>query len=385
MASKFAGAILNHVNDLPSFTARDVGYHFSSVSFNIIKESIKELVEDKKIFPYGVKRGTFYSVNPNLTEEEQSEELSPRLLQEVKEFILSRRDFCSSDLFAYLPKYQEHILRKALVYFRDEEEILHLHGHGKSSIWSQHEELPDKEEEIEEANDLKSLILEFAKTNLRWFKRAEIDELIPDVNSYEIRKTLYELMDDGDIQMRGEKRATEYAYYEVVTTDESEEVEKIANPNLKNNILDYIKTIGIVTVPQLITKFEVARSEIILALQELEEDEEIYHEGIKKSSRYLHKDVTETKAITILKEQREEKKELPTQDAAIDQLSSLLIMYSAVYITFINESMKYELRCVSALKGGVKVLFASENADEVIQHMFDLTNITKGVELELVK
>ena len=52
---------------------------------------------------------------------------------------------------------------------------------------------------------------------------------------------------------------------------------------------------------------------------------------------------------------------------------------SAVYITFINEKLRYELRSVNALQGGVTILAASENPEEVCERLFELT---KGVAVE---
>lgn len=385
MTSKIALAVLKNVQDLETFTSRDVVTYFPAVPFSIIKESIKELVEEKKVFSYGVKRGTFYSVKPGLGEEDKSDELNPRMIEDVEKFVMARRDFSSSDLFAEFPHHQEHILRKILVHLRDDKNVLHLHGHGKASIWSQHETLPDEEEIVNEDQDnLKAQILEFAQKNLRWFKRSELDELFS-TTAYEIRQALYALMDDGEIQMRGEKRSTEYAYCEVEdTSDEEEETGEVkANPELKQTVLEHIKKVGIATIPQLMEKFSTSRIAIVASLRELEEEEHIYHEGIKKTSKYIHKDVDVSKVETIVKEIREERKE-PEVEKAIDKLSSLLLISSAVYVMFITSTKKYELRSFNTLQGGATVLFSSEDPMEVLQELFNLTKATKGVEHEHV-
>lgn len=380
--SKIAEAILRNIKDTISFTARDVAGFFPAVPFSILKDSIKELVEEKKVFTYGIKRGTFYSTNPNLNIEEKEDELNPVLIAEVKTFVLGRQEFSSSDLFSTFPGHQEHILRKILIFLRDEEKMIHLHGHGKSSIWSQHSELPDTGEEEEEIDqELTAKILDFAKTNMRWFKRSELDSLF-EATAYDVRQALYGLMDDGEIQMRGEKRSTEYAYCEVIDTEETtEEGEQKADPVLKQNILAHIEATRIVTIPQLIEKFDTARPNIVLALRELEEEGEIYHEGIKKTSKYIHKNVPPSATESIAKEIREEKKdEERVIEKPVDELSSLLRRNSAVYIIFIDQTQKYELRCVNALDGGAKTLFSSTDAGEVCEQMFELT---KGVAVEL--
>jgi predicted transcriptional regulator len=381
VTSKIASAILHNIQNTISFTTRDVQGFFPAVPFGILKDSIKELVEEKKVFVYGVKRGTYYSTNPNLQEGEKDDELNPALIKVVEQFILSRKEFSSSDLFAALPNYQEHILRKVLIFLRDDKGILHLHGHGKSSIWSQHSELPEDPPVNEEINmELRSKILDFAKSNARWFKRSELDDLF-EASAYEIRQTLYGLMDDGEIQMRGERRSTEYAYCEVTDEiPENEDEETKADQELKLKVLELINELKVVTVPQLIEKLNKARSDIVLALRELEENGEIYHEGIKKSSRYIHKDVPVTKADTIIKEIREEKKEEKLLEKPINELSALLRVNSAVYIIFINNTQMYELRTVNILAGGTKTLLASKNAEEVTEHLFTLT---KGVAVEL--
>ena len=205
---------------------------------------------------------------------------------------------------------------------------------------------------------------------------------IVEASAYEIRQALYGLMDDGEIQMRGERRSTEYAYNEVVDTEETvEEGEVKADPILKQNILAHITSARVVTIPQLIEKFDIARANIVLALRELEEEGEIYHEGVKKTSKYIHKDVPPSVADNIVKEIREEKKEERLVEKPIDELSALLRSNSAVYITFINETQRYELRAVSALQGGTKTLAFSNDAEEVCERMFDLT---KGVVHESV-
>ena len=378
MTSKIATAILSKIGNLKQFTTRDIAGHFPAVPFSIIKDAFKELVEEKKLFAYGVKRGTFYSTDPKL-EEEKNDEINPDLINEIRTFVLNRNDFSSSDVFATFPNVQEHILRKILIFLRDEEKIIHLHGHGKSSIWSKHNELPDEEIPEEINQELSSKILDFAKSNLRWFKRSELDNLF-EVTPYEIRQALYSLMDDGEIQIRGEKRSTEYAYCEVLdTVEEIEEGEVKADPVLKNKIFTLITEARVVTIPQLIEKFDSARTSIVLALRELEEAGEIYHEGVKKTSRYIHKDVPVTAADTITKEIREEKKVEKVIFQPIDELSKLLHYSSAVYITFINEKLRYELRSVNALQGGVTILAASENPEEVCERLFELT---KGVAVE---
>ena len=381
MTSKIATAILHNIQNAISFTTRDVAGFFPAVPFSILKESIKELVDEKKVFVYGVKRGTYYSTNSSLQIGEKDDELNPQLIQVVEQFIASRKEFSSSDLFAAFPTYQEHILRKVLIFLRDEKGILFLHGHGKSSIWSKHDVMPDEEPVNEEINmELRGKILDFAKINLRWFKRSELDDMF-EASAYEVRQTLYGLMDDGEIQMRGERRSTEYAYCEVEDgSSENEEEEANANPILKQKVLTLINELKVVTVPQLIEKLSDTRPNIVLALRELEEAGEIYHEGIKKSSRYIHKDVPVNKADTIVKEIREEKKEEKILTKPLDELQALLRVNSAVYIIFINDTQLYELRCVNALEGGTKTLFSSINAEEVIVQLFTLT---KGVTVEL--
>jgi hypothetical protein len=382
VTSKIASAILTKITDTTSFTARDVAGFFPAVPFGILKDSIKELVEEKKVFTYGIKRGTFYSTNPNLNTDEKEDELNPLLISEVETFVLGRQEFSSSDLFSTFPGHQEHILRKILIFLRDEKKMIHLHGHGKSSIWSQHSELPDTSNEEEEIDqELTAKILDFAKLNMRWFKRSELDNLF-EASAYDVRQALYGLMDDGEIQMRGEKRSTEYAYCEVIdTVDETEEGEQKADPVLKQNVLAHIEASRIVTIPQLIEKFDTARPNIVLALRELEEEGEIYHEGIKKTSKYIHKNVPTSAAESIAKEIREEKKdEERAIKKPVDELSSLLRCNSAVYIIFIDGTQKYELRCVNTLQGGTKTLFSSADAAEVCEQMFELT---KGVAVEL--
>jgi hypothetical protein len=375
VTSKIASAILTKITDTTSFTARDVAGFFPAVPFGILKDSIKELVEEKKVFTYGIKRGTFYSTNPNLNTDEKEDELNPLLISEVETFVLGRQEFSSSDLFSTFPGHQEHILRKILIFLRDEKKMIHLHGHGKSSIWSQHSELPDTSNEEEEIDqELTAKILDFAKLNMRWFKRSELDNLF-EASAYDVRQALYGLMDDGEIQMRGEKRSTEYAYCEVIdTVDETEEGEQKADPVLKQNVLAHIEASRIVTIPQLIEKFDTARPNIVLALRELEEEGEIYHEGIKKTSKYIHKNVPTSAAESIAKEIREEKKdEERAIKKPVDELSSLLRCNSAVYIIFIDGTQKYELRCVNTLQGGTKTLFSSADAAEVCEQMLKLT------------
>ena len=381
MTSKIALAVLNHVKDVPSFVTREVFSYFPAVPQSYIKDAIKELIEDKKVFVYGAKRGTFYSVNLNFGEEEKSDELSPKLIIEVENFVADKRDFSSSDLFAALPGHPDHILRKVLVHLRDDKGTLFLHGHGKTSIWSKHAELPEEEETPDEKVDsLKEEVLKFAQENLRWFKRSELDKILEENSAYEIRQALFSLMDDGEIQMRGEKRSTEYAYYEVLDAEEGEEeeVEIKADPVLKEKLLDHIKTAGVITVPDLIKKFELARNVIMIVLRELEDEEEIYHEGIKKTSRYIHKDTPTSKVDVILKENKDEKKEFV--DKSIDKLSTYLAT-SNVYIIFINSSKKYELRQLNCMSGSVNILFADEDSNKVAQELFELT---KGVEVEPV-
>ena len=382
MTSKIAQAIFKHVNGIPSFTTRDIPSYFPAIPFGLLKEAVKELVDEGMVFKFGEKRGTFYSTNANFTEAEvDTEEISPKLIEEVEKFIANRQEFVSSDLFAHLPNHPDHILRKVLVYLRDEKGIVFLHGHGKSSIWSKFKELPEEEEQDEQPSELKELILKFAKANPRWFKRSELDDII-DASAYEIRNALYDLMSDGEIQMRGERRSTEYAYAEVVDEEEiaDEGGEHKADPELKKIVFAHFEEVGVLTIPLLIEKFSVPRIKMVEVLRELEVEEQIYHEGIKKTSRYIHKDVTEDKVIKIIKEQKNEKEEGKIFDKPIDRLSTLFLVNSTVYITYVNSSKKYELRAIGKNYSGGKTLFAHENPEEVIAELFSLT---KGVDVEL--
>ena len=383
--SKIAGAVFNHIKDLRSFTTRDIASYFPAVPFNILKEAVKELWEANQITAYGEKRGRIYSVNSKLneTEQQEEEELSPKLIAAVEKFVLSKQDFTSSEVFTEFPNHPEHIVRKVLVYLRDDKGIIFLRGHGKASIWSQHEvplEAPIIEEET--SNDLKDEILKFAKTNLRWFKRSELDDII-DSSPYELRQALYSLMDDGEIQMRGERRTTEYAYCEVLDgaesiTEEEEDQEIPADPELTRKILEHIIKVGVVTIPQLVLQLNETRANIKQSLKALENQEEIYHEGIKKSSKYIHKNITPTKADVIVKENRDEKEVI--KEKAIDELSALLLRNSAVYVMYSNSSSKYELRCTNPIQGGPRIIFASEDPESVLNK---LMSMTKGVEVEL--
>ena len=154
-----------------------------------------------------------------------------------------------------------------------------------------------------------------------------------------------------------------------IPDDEDENGEEKADPELSKNILAHIESVGVVTIPQLIEKFSVARTHIVRCLRELEEQEQIYHEGMKKTSRYIHKDHTEVKNEDKPKAAKTNDPETLVAAKAIDRLSSLLLVNSAVYITFINASKKYELRCVNGEHHGATKLFASENADAVINEL----------------
>ena len=236
----------------------------------------------------------------------------------------------------------------------------------------------EKDEESKNDDDLKQNILNFAQNNLRWFKRSELDELFPDESVYALRQSLFSLIEDGELHYRGEKRTMEYASILLEDTEE----EEVVDTELTKLILAYIEEVGVVTVPQLIEKFNVARSYIVTSLRELEEEEQIYHEGIKKSSRYVHMNYTPPKPEVKDKVKVTDNEKAKILPKSIDRLSELLLVNNAVYVTYINESKKYELRTVNGVFGGARVLFAHEDPALVVDQ---LSIMMKGVELESVK
>ena len=265
------------------------------------------------------------------------------IIQKILRFAATKETFTTKELFAQYPNNPELILRYGLNNLRIDEKIF-MYGNKKGAYYSLKKELDatNKQAEKEEDENLKKIILDKIKKITGWFKTADLG-LSEKFGHINILNTLHDLNNDNVILIRGAKRWTEYclnsdsAQAELEKETPIKKAEKAQDgpkqdtrpsqqPNLKNKILNYIKKNKVVTIPMLIDETNEHRYIIMPYVTALEQEEEIYHEGNKRSSKYIYKDVSCSEVEEITKKLLEDQK----IEQQIDELSKMLCANESV-------------------------------------------------------
>jgi hypothetical protein len=281
-------------------------------------------------------------------------EVPDELLIKVMRFAKEHDTFTTKQLFEAYPNNQEFLLRYAIQNLRIEEKI-YMFGNKRGAYYSINPNAGSEKEDLEPADpdkpnsyaskEVKELILaEAKKRNGLYFKRSELglEEKYP---IHVVIASMKQLIEDGELEVQGIRRWTEYRYSKgtekPVTQDKP--TEKNIDGNFEEKLLNYIIKAKVVTIPMLVEHFDMQRYNIIPALDSLVEKEEIYHEGNKRSSKYIHKDVPYTQVEKIVDELTEDRK----ITAQIDALSEFLYAdeFSSVGIG-LNREDKFELKFI---------------------------------------
>ena len=271
------------------------------------------------------------------------------IIKKILRFAETRETFTVKELFEAYPNNPDFVLRNGLVNLRIDEKLFMI-GNKKGAYYTKDK---NHRAEINEpeitptvpvpANkDIKNIILAKAKVKADWFQTPTL-ELSAIYNYANISTALHELIAEGKLLVRGSARWTEYRYANGATQADvdKEEAAKIAKKaqdasdkkneakaasasnnqtDVKNKILEYIKKSKVVTIPMLIEELDLPRCIMMPYILELEKEEEIWHEGIKRSSKYIHKDVSSSEVENITQKLLAEKR----VEQQIDELSEFL-------------------------------------------------------------
>jgi hypothetical protein len=280
-------------------------------------------------------------------------EVPNELFLKVLRFAKEHDTFTTKQLFEAYPNNQEFLLRYAIQNLRIEEKI-YMFGNKRGAYYSMNPNAGSEKQDLEPTDpdkpnsyaskEVKELILaEAKKRNGLYFKRSELglEEKYP---IHVIIASIKQLIEDGELEVQGVRRWTEYRYSKGIkkTIAQDKPVEKI-DENFEKKLLEYIIKSKVVTIPILIDHFNVQRHNLIPVLDSLIEKEEIYHEGNKRSSKYIHKDVPYNQVEEIIDELREDRKII----AQIDSLSEFLYADEISSVSIgLNRDNKFELKFI---------------------------------------
>lgn len=275
------------------------------------------------------------------------------IMLKVLRFAEKHDTFTTKQLFETYPNNQEFLLRYAVQNLRIEEKVFKF-GNKRGAYYSMNPNIgPEKDDnqgEVTSGNsyanrEVKQIILEEAKKrNGNYFKRSDLG-LESKYPIHVIIASVKQLVEEKELEVQGIRRWTEYRYSKGENKSEkTPQQEKKNNSNFENEILNYIIVTKVVTIPMLIEKFNTQRYNIIPALDSLVEKEEIYHEGNKRSSKYIYKDVPCDQVDKIIDQLTEERKITQT----IDALSEFLFSdeFTSIGIGF-NRNDKFEIKFIS--------------------------------------
>ena len=295
----------------------------------------------------------------------------------IFKFASTQERFTTKDIFEKYPNNPEFILRSALNNLRIENRI-QMYGAKKGSFYSINFNLKEKNEEVSSTSntsnsDLKQRILDLAEKFPGWWARTELG--IDDVSIPNILFSIKELIEEKKVESQGSLRWTKYRLIGKGDS-ESEEVKEIKNDIPSDNytdILDLIKKRKIVTIPMVIEELELSRTEIIDVLNKLCNEEEIYHEGIRKSSKYIYKTVSCNEVESIMEELSKERR----IEERIDELSNFLISDEATAISIgLDKDDIFQIKFMK--NGTISLLKKFKEIKDGIDFMFGLTNVKNG-------
>jgi predicted transcriptional regulator len=306
----------------------------------------------------------------------EKKDIPIELEEKILKFASTKETFTTKDLFEKYPNNPEFVLRYALNNLRIENRIQMI-GNKKGAYYTSNMNLKEEVEVSETFNtsnsDLKQRILDLSEKFPGWWARTELG--IDDVSVPNILSSIKELIEEKKVESQGSLRWTKYRLVGKGDS-ESEEVKESKNDTPSNNysdILDFIKKRKIVTIPMVVEELELSRSDIIDVLNKLCNEEEIYHEGIRKSSKYIYKTVSCNEVESIMAELTKERR----IEERIDELSNFLISDEATAISIgLNKDDIFQIKFMK--NGTINQLKKFENIKDGISFIYGLTNVKNG-------
>lgn len=306
----------------------------------------------------------------------EKKDIPIELEEKILKFASTKETFTTKDLFEKYPNNPEFVLRYALNNLRIENRIQMI-GNKKGAYYTSNMNLKEEVEVSETFNtsnsDLKQRILDLSEKFPGWWARTELG--IDDVSVPNILSSVKELIEEKKVESQGSLRWTKYRLVGKGDS-ESEEVKENKNDTPSNNysdILDFIKKRKVVTIPMIIEELELSRSDIIDVLNKLCNEEEIYHEGVRKSSKYIYKTVSCSEVESIMEELSKERR----VEERIDELSNFLISDEATAISVgLDRNDIFQIKFMK--NGTINQLKKFENIKDGISFIYGLTNVKNG-------
>jgi len=295
----------------------------------------------------------------------EKKEVSEEMLDKVMKFAESCKTFTIKDVFNAYPNNQEYQLRYSIINLRIDKKIF-MFGNKRGAYYSIHPEEPTEELVEDKPLTWQDLILrEARKFAGKWFKRTDLD--LKDYSVPTVINTLKELIDLGKIEKRGELRWTEYFLLENV---KPVEVQKEIKNDLKIAILNFVKKSKVVTIPMIVDALELQRYQVVPIIEVLVEEEEIWHEGLGRGSKYIYKDVDQSEIERITDELGKERK----INQKVDQLSDFLFSDEIAAVS-IGRKTPEMIRMKFFANGETRRVKEFQTIEELIAYVHELTVI----------
>ena len=156
--------------------------------------------------------------------------------------------------------------------------------------------------------------------------------------------------------------------------DFNEEQLKSIDQELKLKVLEFIIQKKVVTVPMVMETLELQRYVVVPILEVLCREEEIWHEGVKKASKYVYKNVDIKHVDTIAQQNREEI--IQEKLKPIDHLSADLAGNIRVHTYFNTDLGKHQLKF---MRDGSRIkVLDFDTPEDIANFLMDATERTNN-------
>ena len=301
------------------------------------------------------------------------QEVDEVIVNKVLRFAQSKETFTIKELFAAYPDNPEAYLRYAVVNLRIDGKLF-MFGNKRGAYYSCSPgaiKQGESQEETDQNNsEVKTKVLASIKKVTGWFKRPQLEGL-DEYYPQQIIGALKELVEDGICETQGSFRWTEYR----LKNSNASILEPPPKPSngkvleAKEIVLAFIKEQKVTTVPIIIDRLKLARYVVVQALEQLEDEEEIYHEGIKRSSKYIHKDVSTSEVEDISDTLREQRR----ISSIVDELSAFMENHECGAVSCTNRGDCYSIRFF--VDGIMKNELRYETLDKMLHGIMSLTEV----------
>lgn len=336
--------VFNFCKQFKTFTTRQVIDKFIEEQPHILRKCIAELKDEKRVFMHGNKKGAYYSFS-------ESEEIEAKVIEDtslqdklsidIYEFIKNNGEHTTtSEIIQKFSNIKEYLIKQEIQVLRNTEKIF-MHGNKRGAYYNLNKEEETKIKSNESSDDNETLIFNYFINNKKWITKKEVADALK-LDEVIVKNTIRKLVDDYAVSMRGSFRWAEYCHADYEEDLEDELGEGEASSELEEKISTYFRTNLAANVPQLMEHFDVSRFEITKVLKNLIEQEFIYKDGVKKSTKYILMNADYNDALNKFENIKEE-----TSKVFNSELEKLL--NSEKYLCIRYKDMKFTLikKCLS--------------------------------------